>query len=147
MKRLKLCSQFKYLGSYISSSASLDQEIQIRKQRMQSAYDQYSAQYFENRHVTLWQKLLLFNVTIIPNAIQNCVAWDYNEWHIQQLEFKQLSLLKRIMLQGNYDQFNILHAIRIAVRRLISPGVFGLSIDVWLKSIASGLYKAVIPRC
>ncbi len=114
MKRLKLCSQFKYSGSYISSSASFDQEILIRKQRMQSAYDQYSAQYFENRHVTLWQKLLLFNVTIIPNAIQNCVAWDYNEWHIQQLEFKQLSLLKRIMLQGNYDQFNILHAIRIA---------------------------------
>ncbi len=37
LKRLKLCSQFKYLGSYISSSASLDQEIQIRKQRMQSA--------------------------------------------------------------------------------------------------------------
>lgn len=81
---------------------------------MQQAYDNYAAQYFQNKHVSIWQKLLLFNITVIPNGLYGCVTWDYNEWHLAQIESKQVELLKLILRQQDSVEFDILQAIRIA---------------------------------
>jgi hypothetical protein len=113
-KDLTISKAFKYLGSRISNKANMNDEITKRKRLMQQAYEKYAAQYFDNKHVSLWQKLLLCNITVVPNRLYACVTWDYNEWHLAQLEAKQIDLLKRLMLQSQNDGFDILQAVRIA---------------------------------
>ena len=51
---------------------------------------------------------------MVPNGLYACATWDYNEWHLAQLEYKQLDLLKRLMLQSQNEEFDILQAIRVA---------------------------------
>ena len=61
-KDLTISEIFKYLGSQISNTAKMKCEITKRKRLMQQAYEKYAAQYFDNKHVSLWQKLLLRSI-------------------------------------------------------------------------------------
>ena len=64
--------------------------------------------------MSLWQKLLLYNITVIPNATYGCAAWDYKPEHIQKLEGTQIKMLKAIMRQQDNASFSMLTAMKLA---------------------------------
>ena len=111
---LKVATEFKYLGSRILSNATLGREIGIRQHAMWDAFNKYKATTFLNPHVSLWQKRLLFNITVVPNATYGCCAWDYEAKQLQKLEGAQLKMLKLIMNQRDARPFNMINAINIA---------------------------------
>ena len=110
---------FPYLGSQIRSTATLTVEIVTRSARMDRAYKRFAPQHFENPHVGMWQKLLLFNTTVVLNALYACETWDYTPWgDIHRLEEKQVELLDKIMRPTPGTNFTILTAIRITAIRM-----------------------------
>jgi hypothetical protein len=81
---------------------------------MWDSFNKYKANTFLNPHVSLWQKLLLFNITVVPNATYGCCAWAYEAKQLQKLEGTQIKMLKLIMNQQNDKSFNMIKAIDIA---------------------------------
>jgi hypothetical protein len=113
---IKITTEFKYLGSRILSNGTLGREIGIRQHAMWDAFNKYKSVTFLNPHVTLWQKLLLFNITVVPNATYGCCAWDYKPNQLQKLEGTQIKMLKLIMNQQDDPKFNMITAINTAVK-------------------------------
>ena len=111
---LKIATEFKYLGTRLTSDGMLSREIGIRQHAMWEAFNKYKAVTFLNPHVSLWQKLLIYNLTVIPNATYGCAAWDYKPEHLQKLEGNQIKMLKAIMRQQDNASFSMLTAMNLA---------------------------------
>ena len=107
---IKITAEFKYLGSRILSNGTLGREIGIRQHAMWDTFNQYKSVTFLNPHVKLWQKLLLFNIAVVPCATYGFCTWDYKEKQLQKLEGTQIKMLK------DNPQFNMSTAINIAVK-------------------------------
>ena len=111
---LKLTTEFKYLGSRITSNGNLDREIGIRQHAMWDAFNKYKSSMFLNPHVSLWQKLLVYNITVLPNATYGCAAWDYQPVQLQKLEGTHIKMMKIMMRQNENKDFSMITAMNIA---------------------------------
>ena len=82
-KVLERVRKFKYLGSMETEDAKLDEEIEVRKQRMLGAYNKYDKSFFRSP-ISLKVKIRVFNMVIVTNALYGCQAWNATPKHIQQ---------------------------------------------------------------
>ena len=71
---------------------------------------------FRNPYTTMWLKLALYNVTIVPAAIYGAAAWNYKPQQLLLLDLTQAKILKLIMQPRTTQRFTLLEAIRIAER-------------------------------
>ena len=50
--------------------------------KLDSKFKRFAPQHFENPHVGMWQKILLFNAIVVLNTLYACETWDYTPWDI-----------------------------------------------------------------
>ena len=96
------------------SDGTLGREIGCRQHAMWDAFNKYKAATFLNPHVSLWQKLLVYNIAVVNNATYGCASWDYEPVQLQKLEGTQIKMLRQIMQQQTSSDFSMLTAINIA---------------------------------
>ena len=113
---LKQVKVFKYLGSRLTEDGEMDVEIGIRRNRMWEAYHKYAETIYLNPHIPLWNKLLLFTTSVIPQATYGCAAWIYEPKHLFQLEVTQLQILGKFMKPQGLKTLDMHTARGIAFR-------------------------------
>ena len=74
-EKLEQVKKFKYLGTIEMENSRLDEEISVRTQRMEMAYNKYDKSFFR-RHKDLRIKIRIFNMVIVTNGLYGCQAWN-----------------------------------------------------------------------
>ncbi|XP_068675589.1 uncharacterized protein [Montipora foliosa] len=96
-EELNAVNNFKYLGSTVSSNASLDMEIQSRISAAATAYNKLSKRIFCNNDILSNTKIKVYNAIIIPTLLYGCETWVTYRKHIKQLETYHQRCLRRIL--------------------------------------------------
>ena len=74
-EELNAVNNFKYLGSTVSSNASLDMEIQSRISAAATAYKKLRKRIFSNNDILSNTKIKVYNAIIIPTLLYGCETW------------------------------------------------------------------------
>jgi hypothetical protein len=87
---------FKYLCSPENDVGTMDDEIQIRVQRMVAGFSKLDTRVFSNRELDLKLKLRVFNTFVVEGGIYAAATWNCSSVHIQKLESCHFRLLRKI---------------------------------------------------
>ena len=94
-KQLNAVENFKYLGSIISNTASIDKEINARIARATSAYGRLTKRLWTNKGIRLDTKISVYKAAVITSLLYGCETWTLNKKQIMRLEkFHQTTLRK-----------------------------------------------------
>jgi hypothetical protein len=113
---LKVVRTFKYLGSTENDVGTMDDEIQIRVQRMVAGFSQLDARVFSNRDLGLKVKLRVFHTCVVEGGIYAAATWNCSSAHLQKLESCQFRLLRKICRLSWKDFASYEDIIQLAAR-------------------------------
>ena len=83
---LEEVTQFKYLGSILSSDNSVDTEVEARINRAAQAFRTLSRLVWYQPKIKVQTKLKLFKAVIIPNLLYGSETWNLLQKHTQRLQ-------------------------------------------------------------
>ena len=83
---LEEVTQFKYLGSILSSDNSVDTEVEARINRAVQAFRTLSRLVWYQPKIKVQTKLKLFKAVIIPNLLYGSETWNLLQKHTQRLQ-------------------------------------------------------------
>ena len=95
-KPLNAVENFKYLGSIVSSNASMDAEITARIAKATSAFGRLVKRLWTNKGITLGTKIDVYRATVLTSLLYGCETWTLSSQQIDRLEKFYLSTLRKI---------------------------------------------------
>ena len=94
-KPLNAVENFKYLGSIVSSNASMDAEITARIAKATSAFGRLVKRLWTNKGITLGTKIDVYRATVLTSLLYG-ETWTLSSKQIDRLEKFHLSTLRKI---------------------------------------------------
>ena len=94
---LENVSDFKYLGSFLSSDCSLDKEINQRIGRAAATYGNLRSRIFENKNIKLSTKISVYAAVCLSILLYGSETWTVYRRHIKKLESYHIRCLQRIL--------------------------------------------------
>lgn len=94
---LENVSDFPYLGSHLSSTASVDKEIEHRISRASASFGRLRQRIFDNRDLTRETKVRMYSAVVIPTLLYGAETWATTRRHIRTLEGFHQRCLRRIL--------------------------------------------------
>ena len=79
-------TQFKYLGSILSSNNTVDAEVESRINKASQVFRSLSRLVWYQRKIKVSTKLKLFKAIIIPTLLYGSETWNVIQSHIQRLQ-------------------------------------------------------------
>ena len=70
-----MCKNFTYLGSTVSESASLHQEITLRMGKASAAYGKLQKRLWRNRHVTIRAECKVYRAVVLSIPLYSAETW------------------------------------------------------------------------
>jgi hypothetical protein len=104
---LKVVKQFKYLGSTLTDSPTLNAEINIRLQKATAAFSKLYQRVWKKRHITLQTKVQTYRTFVMPCLLYGCEVWNTSREQLNKLEGLQYRHLRSIA--GKTWRDNISH--------------------------------------
>ena len=95
--QLKNCENFTYLGSNLSFSGDLTNEIQRRINLASSAFGRLSKRVFGNKNLMIHTKIVVYNAVVISTILYGCKTWVPYRRHIRILESFHIRRLQLIL--------------------------------------------------
>ena len=95
-KQLNAVDNFKYLGSIVSSDASMDAEIAARIAKATSAFARLVKRLWTNRGIRLDTKIAVYKATVVTTLLYGCETWTLTRKQIGRLEKFHLATLRKI---------------------------------------------------
>ena len=95
--QLKNSEDFTYLGSNLSFSGDLTNEIQRRINIASSAFDRLSKRVFGNQNLMIHTKIAVYDAVIISTILYSCETWVPYRRHIRLLESFHIRCLQLII--------------------------------------------------
>ena len=95
--QLKNSENFTYLGSNISFSGDLTNEIEGRINLASSAFGRLSKRVFGNQNLTIHTKIVVYNAVVISTILSDCETWVPYRRHISLLESFHIKRLQLIL--------------------------------------------------
>ena len=95
--QLKNSENFTYLGSNLSFSGDLTNEIQRRINLASSAFGRLSKRVFGKKNLTIYTKIVVYNAVVISTILYGCVTWVPYRRHIRLLESFHIRRLQLIL--------------------------------------------------
>ena len=92
-----MCKNFTYLGSTVSESASLDQEITLRMGKASAAYGKLQKRLWRNRHVTIRTKCKVHHAVVLSTLIYSAETWTIYQSQVKKLQAYMMRYLREIM--------------------------------------------------
>ena len=93
---LENVSNFKYLGSFLSSDCSLDKELNQRIGKAAATFGNLRSRVFENRSIRLVTKISVYTVVCLSILLYGAETWTIYRRHIKKLESYHIRCLQRI---------------------------------------------------
>ena len=84
--QLKNSDNFTYLGSNLSFSGDLTNEIQKRINFALSAFGRLSKRVFGNQDLTIHTRIVVYDAVVISTILYGCKTWVPYQHHIRLLE-------------------------------------------------------------
>ena len=95
--QLKNSENFTYLGSNLSFSGDLTNEIQRRINLASSAFGRLSKRVLGNQNLTIHTKIVVYDAVVISTILDGCKAWVPYRRHIRLLESFHIRRLQLIL--------------------------------------------------
>ena len=95
--QLKNTEDFAYLGSNLSFSGDLTNEIHRRINLASSAFGRLSKRVFGNQDLTIHAKIVVYDAVVISTIIYGCETWVPYRRHIRLLESFHIRRLQLIL--------------------------------------------------
>ena len=95
--QLKNSENFTYLGSNLSFSGDLTNEIQRRINLASSAFGRLSKRVFGNQNLTIHTKIVVYNAVVISTILYGCETWVPYRRHVRLLESFHVRRLQLIL--------------------------------------------------
>ena len=98
---------FCYLGSIISSNASLDPEINKRICSAGAAFQKLRKRVFDDRHISLMVKMAVYKISIVPILLYGSETWALSKQQAHRLEVFQNNCLRSILGVSRADRVSV----------------------------------------
>ena len=95
-KPLNAVENLTYLGSIVSSNASMDAEITARIAKATSAFGRLVKRVWTNRGIRLDTKIAVYKATVLTSLLYSCETWTLTRKQIRRLEKFHLATLRKI---------------------------------------------------
>ena len=95
--RLEVVDTFVYLGSTISRDGSLDAEINLRTQKVSTAFGKLEKRVWSDRGITIKNKISVYSTCILTALLYSSEYWTTHQRHLKQLERFHQKCLRRIL--------------------------------------------------
>ena len=93
---LEYVDKFCYLGSMISSDATLDDEINHRLSRASAAFGRLRHRLWDARGIKLATKIAVYRAAILSTLMYGCEAWTTYRRHVKKLDQFHMRCLRQI---------------------------------------------------
>ena len=80
---LKNVSQFKYLGSTISNTGNVDDEVNCRISKASQAFGRLWTRVWREHGISLNTKLSVYRAVVLPSLLYGCETWTCYRRHIK----------------------------------------------------------------
>ncbi len=94
---LKNVPDFKYLGSFLSTTSNLDIEIQHRIKQAAASFGRLRDRVFQNEDLTLNTKVTVYRAICLSSLLYGCEAWTLYRRHLKLLEALHIKCLQKIL--------------------------------------------------
>ena len=88
---------FRYLGSIMSDTCSMDDEIQNRLKQASASFGRLRRRVFQNNNLKLHTKVLVYRAVCITALLYGCEAWTIYSCHLRSLETFHVRCLQKIL--------------------------------------------------
>ena len=96
-QRLAVADKFVYLGSTLSRSANIDEEVAYRIARASTAFGRLKDKVWERRGLSLDTKLKVYRAVVLPSLLYACEAWTVYSRHAKQLNAFHMRCLRTLL--------------------------------------------------
>ena len=94
---LAIVPHFTYLGSILSPSCNIDDDIQVRIGLASAAFGRLSARVFQNRNLTTSTKAAVYRAVCLSTLLYGSETWTPCQRHFRTLEAFHIRCLQRIL--------------------------------------------------
>ena len=88
---------FRYLGSIVTPTANIDEEVLDRINKASRAFGKLRAKVFQNKHLRLATKIQVYTAVCISTLLYSAEAWTIYRRHLKQLEKFHINSLQKIL--------------------------------------------------
>jgi hypothetical protein len=96
-QRLAAVDKFVYLGSTLSRSANLDDEIAYRVARASAAFGRLKERVWERPGLSIGTKLKVYRAVVLPSLLYACETWTPYSRHTKMLSAFHLRYLRSLL--------------------------------------------------
>ena len=96
-QRLAVADKFVYLGSTLSRSANIDEEVAYRIARASTAFGRLKDKVWERRGLSLDTKLKVYRAVVLPSLLYACETWTVYSRHAKQLNAFHMRCLRTLL--------------------------------------------------
>ena len=95
---LVAADKFTYLGSTLSRTASLDDEIAARLSKASSAFGRLRSSTWDRRGISTITKIKVYNAVVLPSLLYGCETWTVYRSEAKKLNsFHIMKCLQKIL--------------------------------------------------
>ena len=96
-EKLTVTEKFIYLGSTLSRSVSIDEEVSYRIARTSSAFGRLKKKVWDRRGISLRTKLKVYHAVVLPSLLYACETWTVYSRHARQLNSFHMRCLRKLL--------------------------------------------------
>ena len=94
---LEVVNDFRYLGSILTKTPVIDDDIKLRMQSATSAFYKLRQRVFDNKDLKRHTKVAVYKAVVLPTLLYGCESWVTYRRHIRPLERLQQRILRTIL--------------------------------------------------
>ena len=96
-QKLKVVDKFTYLGSTLSITVHIDDEVTARIAKASLAFRRLRANVWERNGIKLDTKLKVYKAVVLPTLLYACETWTVYQRHAKTLNHFHLSCLRKLL--------------------------------------------------
>jgi hypothetical protein len=105
-----VCSAFKYLGSWLTESPTMDKEVAVRKGKAYAAFNSFAG-LWSNPHLRLPDKVACYRVFVLPHMLYAAEGWNVTAAQLKTLEVVHNNCMRRMMGVRLRDRHSAKHLL------------------------------------
>lgn len=94
---LKSVPVFKYLGSIVTPSNRIDEEVLDRVNKAANSFGKLRSKVFQNKHLRLTTKIQVYTAVCISTLLYGAETWTIYRRHLTQMEKFHINCLQKIL--------------------------------------------------